>query len=207
MEKSIINFKEVGFRAQSKSEIYRALVTEGKLYLPPIKEKSILFIIQLVVSKKGNIFIVFFFINPFVQALKANQVEVCVLPHVKGLRSKELFEFLINYWNGKNICLMIILSTFPTEAGSQIYVWFVFLIPLIGNSLQRAKFQALISSRLLEREQHLLDSQIMTMEVDREFASIFQNSKIVSGKLADFLNWIRAKETFTSTLKESSFKE
>ena len=52
MEKDQINFKEVGFRAQSKSELYRALIVEGELYLPPIKEASMLFISQIAIGDK-----------------------------------------------------------------------------------------------------------------------------------------------------------
>ena len=52
MEKSVINLKEIGVRAQSKAEIYRILVTEGELFLPPIKETSMLFISQLAIGEK-----------------------------------------------------------------------------------------------------------------------------------------------------------
>ena len=55
MEKSVLNFKEVGFIAQSKNEIYHTLVTEGKLFIRPIKEKSMLFISQLAVGKKKEL--------------------------------------------------------------------------------------------------------------------------------------------------------
>ena len=52
MEKDKIYFKEVGFIAQSKSELYRALTAEGELYLPPIKEASMLFISQIAIGDK-----------------------------------------------------------------------------------------------------------------------------------------------------------
>ena len=52
MEKSTINLKEIGVRAQSKAEIYRVLVTEGELFLPPIKETSMMFISQLAIGEK-----------------------------------------------------------------------------------------------------------------------------------------------------------
>ena len=48
----MINLKEIGVRAQSKAEIYRTLVTEGELFLPPIKETSMLFVSQLAIGEK-----------------------------------------------------------------------------------------------------------------------------------------------------------
>ena len=42
-----INILQVGTKAQSKKEIYRILVVEGGLYLPPEKEISMLFISQI----------------------------------------------------------------------------------------------------------------------------------------------------------------
>ena len=103
MEKFLINFKEVGYRAQSKAEIYRTLVTEGKLFLPPIKEASMLFISQLAVGEKKvllRLYISHF--NLLLKALKSQNVKVCVLLHVKGLRSKDLVEFVTTYCNGES---------------------------------------------------------------------------------------------------------
>ena len=97
MEKSIINFKEVGFRTQSKSEIYRALVTEGKLYPPPIKETSMLFISQLAVGEKKIISSLFVFHKSFCAGTQSKSSGgLCFAPR-QGLSSKELIEFLINY--------------------------------------------------------------------------------------------------------------
>ena len=52
MEKSHINLAEFGVSAQSKSEIYRALVVEGSLYLTPQKEASMMFISQIAIGEK-----------------------------------------------------------------------------------------------------------------------------------------------------------
>ena len=71
---------------------------------------------------------------------------------------------------------MIISSPSPTETGSQTCVRIIFIVESIGNSLQNDKFQTLVSKRLLDREECLLKSQKMTMEVDPEFAKIFINS-------------------------------
>ena len=60
MEKATINFNEIGYKAKSKHELYRILVTKGDLYLPPEKEASMLYISQIVIghTKVSFIFIV-----------------------------------------------------------------------------------------------------------------------------------------------------
>ena len=52
MENSKINILEIGAKAQSKAEIYRFLVVEGGVYLPPQKETSMLFISQIATNEK-----------------------------------------------------------------------------------------------------------------------------------------------------------
>ena len=52
MESEQINLLKVGTKAQSKYELYRALVVEGGMYLPPEKETSMFFISQIVIGDK-----------------------------------------------------------------------------------------------------------------------------------------------------------
>ena len=78
------------------------------------------------------------------------------------------------------------------------------MIVWIGNSLKKDKFQTLIKSKLRERELYLLKSLKLTMEVDKEFAGIFERSQMVSGKLFSLLNSISSKGAFTSITKESN---
>ena len=52
MEKICLNILDVGARAQSKSELYRILVVEGGLYLPPVKETTMLFVSQIAAGDK-----------------------------------------------------------------------------------------------------------------------------------------------------------
>ena len=47
-----ISLMQVGTKVQSKFELYRALVVEGGLYLPPEKETSMLFISQICIKEK-----------------------------------------------------------------------------------------------------------------------------------------------------------
>jgi hypothetical protein len=48
----MITVGECGLKAQSKSEMYRLLATEGRVYLPPLKEANYLYIKDLMTGKK-----------------------------------------------------------------------------------------------------------------------------------------------------------
>ena len=52
MEKKSINLLNVGTKAQSKSEMYRALTVEGGFYLPPLKETTMEFISDVAIGDK-----------------------------------------------------------------------------------------------------------------------------------------------------------
>ena len=52
MEKTKINLLEIGSKVQSKSELYRAHVVEGGMYLPPEKETSMEFISEIALQEK-----------------------------------------------------------------------------------------------------------------------------------------------------------
>lgn len=52
MDSEELNLLEVGSKVQTKSDMYRALVVEGGMFLPPEKEASMLFISQLFTKEK-----------------------------------------------------------------------------------------------------------------------------------------------------------
>lgn len=52
MDTSIINVNEFGTKFRSKNELYRFLVTDARMYLPPQKECSIYFVRDIFSGKK-----------------------------------------------------------------------------------------------------------------------------------------------------------
>ena len=52
METSTINLNLLGTKAQSKTELYRLLTVDAKLYLMPQREASIYFIRDILSKKK-----------------------------------------------------------------------------------------------------------------------------------------------------------
>ena len=98
IEKSQTNLAEVGVKAQSKSEIYRALVVEESLYLPPQKEASMMFISQIAIEEKKVIALYSIHYILLLKALKSKDLIMCTVPHINGLRSED-FISLINKWN------------------------------------------------------------------------------------------------------------
>ena len=51
----------------------------------------------------------------------------------------------------------------------------------IGNSLNKLRFQKLVKDKLEEREAYMLKKRNLIMEVDKDFAEIFNSSSMVSG--------------------------
>ena len=98
-------------------------------------------------------------------------------------------------------------KTHQTGVGWQIFVILLLLILLVGNSLKKYKFQVFIRSRLHEREQSLLKSHKLTMEVDQEFADIFERSQMVSGKVMKAEYFFSTKRKIPSFIKESTFEK
>ena len=47
MNSNQINIREFGTKFQSKNEIYRFLVTEVNMHLPPKKERSVYFVLDI----------------------------------------------------------------------------------------------------------------------------------------------------------------
>ena len=52
MESKVVNLVELGGKARSKNEIYRILVAEGNMYLPPQSLCTVDFISDVFGSKK-----------------------------------------------------------------------------------------------------------------------------------------------------------
>ena len=52
MESAHVNLNSLGLKAQTKNEIYRFLVTEAEMYLPPQKETSIYFVRDIFHNRK-----------------------------------------------------------------------------------------------------------------------------------------------------------
>ena len=69
-----------------------------------------------------------------------------------------------------------------TEHGLPIYVSVIYFTLIIGNSLDNSAFQEFVQKRLDERLEKMLISQNQTMEVDSEFAKIFNSNRMVAGR-------------------------
>ena len=102
---------------------------------------------------------------------------------------------------------MITLKTHQTEVGWQLFVTFLLFILLIGNSLKKDAFQIFIRSKIYHREQSLLKSHKLTMEVDQYFATIFEQSQMVSDKVVRAKYLVSAKGQITSPIKQSTPEE
>ena len=143
MEKSYINFKEVWFRTQSKSEVY--LHYDWRITVPFTFERSLHAIHE---STRCGLEEDTFFISIPVNCLhtdsQTHQIEVWVLHHVKRLRSKDLIKILIDHWNGSQHFPDDYVDYAPIDPGWQTYARLLFLITWIDNLLKKVWFQTLI---------------------------------------------------------------
>ena len=87
METSRIILYEVGIKAKSFKELYRLLTVEGGLYLPPSEYTNMSFISDICFGDKKVVFVWITIQTFHILALKADDVRVCTVPHLKGLRT------------------------------------------------------------------------------------------------------------------------
>ena len=77
----------------------------------------------------------------------------------------------------------------------------------IGNTLENKEFQKLITAKLKARESELLESQSLTMDVDKNIANIFASSCMVSSTIALCPNLFSEEREYSPLAKESTVKE
>ena len=96
------------------------------------------------------------------------------------------------------ITIWIILQIVP---GLQIYVILRALIFSIGNTMDTERFQTMIKVQLRKRQDHILNNQKLSLQVDNDFATIFKNSQIIASIC------ILLAILFSPSWKESLFAE
>ena len=124
----------------------------------------------------------YFALFDLIQALEYKDVIIRHLPHVEGLRTENLLEFLINDCEGLdflpakyeninlyrdwvgNICMLI---------------WFY---NTIGNSLQTILFGDYVEDKLYRRQQHITQNKWLSIQVLPKFVKLFDSSHMVSSK-------------------------
>ena len=99
METVQVNLLNLGDKARSKYELYKMLTVEGHMYMPPYKYWSVDFMADIIEGKKRYARVIFPLFD-LIQALKYKDVIIRHLPHVEGLRTENLLEFLINNCEG-----------------------------------------------------------------------------------------------------------
>ena len=74
-----IHISELGIKSRSKKEVYDLLWNEGGIYFPPIADANHKYISQVIVGDKLH--------------LKWRDINVCRIPHLKGLTVEEVVKF------------------------------------------------------------------------------------------------------------------
>ena len=99
MEYTSVNLNTVGVKAKSKGEMYRTLVTEGKLYLMGQREWGLAFLSDICWGRKKVHFPISRCDSNFsVQVFFCDEIRVCQVPHIQGLRSEDVIDFIVKKW-------------------------------------------------------------------------------------------------------------
>ena len=99
MKKRVINFKEIGKRAQSKLEIYLTLAIGDEYFRSPMKEMPILFISQIEIGEKRvKIKLSFSTLMTFIsfQIIRSGGQPNS---QITGLKANDLIKFIIEEFN------------------------------------------------------------------------------------------------------------
>ena len=148
--------EEVGIKSRSKKEVYDLLVTEGGLYLPPISDWHHKFISMVMVGDK--------------KWLKSNNVKVCSVPHLDGLKISQIIEFSRQHVNIEAYLPDYEYSKYPNRD----WLWNVV------NSLLDKKFQEFIQNKIWEHTKKMVMKKKLSIKALPEFVDIFKLSKNIS---------------------------
>ena len=164
--------------------VYRALVVEGGMYLPPEKETPMMFISQIAVGDKRvghfQLLLLILLISGAIfksdrcknsSASERSPFKRSSQVHDKELDGKEYLpdsyaDYMPNRIWMANLCLIL-----------QHYF-------LIGNSLNGDKFHVFIQEKLGKRRQEILKNKKYTMNMISSFSYIFDRSQIISSEFS-----------------------
>ena len=104
------------------------------------------------------------------------------LPRFQALDQRTSLNLLSKSVMRVNTCQTTMQTIHQIVNGLFNYVGILLFLIALGNFLDKEKFQALVRSKLDSREQHLLNTQNLTMEVDKEFAEIFHQTQMISSR-------------------------
>ena len=126
-----LNMIDLGTKARSKAELYKLLTSKGNLYLPPYKEWSIELITDYLQGKKQVIIGFYPFMLKFI--IHILSFKGCcdkVNPQIDGLRSENLYAFIVDSWDGASFLPDIKKNRLPnrTWLGNICKIWFTNLL-------------------------------------------------------------------------------
>lgn len=89
MEQEFVTSTEIGCKAKSKKDVHQLMVSQGRVYLPPLKETHHKFISQIVAGTK---LVSRSFCNTL-QHFKTDELRIIQVPFLKSLTIKKILDF------------------------------------------------------------------------------------------------------------------
>ena len=105
----------------------------------------------------------------------------CIVPHLKGLQTEDLIQFLVEEYDGE----MYLPSNYVERISN--HRWVANLCTahefnlLLGNTLQHDRHQSMIKKVLIEREDKKLHKRNIAVDNDQHIAKILKSLKMVAG--------------------------
>ena len=151
-----LTVNDIAIKWKSKTELYKVLMREGNIYLPPKQDATQKYLRALMLGKK--------------QYIKWSEVIVVQVPQYDGLRVKDLLKFAESEFEINDFLPTYDYNKEPNR------VWLCNLI----NTLIPEKFKEFINLKIKKRNQELIESQNLGIHVKSEFIDIFNNSQSIS---------------------------
>ena len=118
--------------------------------------------------------------------MKADEVRVCTVPHVKNLRTVDLIQFLIEKWDGEEYLPSNYMERSPFRSWVANLCNYYLTNFSLANTLGYNEFTKLIKDVLTDREESILEKRNLSSNISPQIALIFKNSKIVVGRNPSF---------------------
>ena len=108
-------------------------------------------------------------------------MRVCSVPHLKKLRTKDLIEFLVTECDGDEYLPADYTERAPPRDWIANICKNWSLLNHLGTILQPDLFQQKIKDLLAKRQEHILENNNLTIDINSRIAGIFERSQMVAG--------------------------
>ena len=132
--------------------------------------------------RKSNIFFIILCIFSFIRWFLQKDIKVTTVPHLKGLRTVDLIEFIAEKLDSSEY----LPDNYVDQPPNRTWIGNICVHRIvyfnIGNTLNQQLFKQFIHQKLSEREKEFIKAQNLWTEVDEHIANVFNTSQMMACK-------------------------